>query len=89
MDKWRGMSFDRRNDDLYVLGSARVERCALVSDVSDVLVQDAVAWINLLIFLVLRYVATVVVCYALYVLFLVYKCDVFVCFDVGAVFAVV
>ena len=34
-----------RNGDLFILSSAWMRRCALVSDVIDVLSEDDVAWI--------------------------------------------
>ena len=39
-----------------------MERCVLVSDVSDVLIEGDAACISLSIFRMLRYVVTVVVC---------------------------
>ena len=39
------------NGDLFGLSRARVRRCALVSDTSDVLTEGDVACINMVIFL--------------------------------------
>ena len=54
--------YNRINDDFFFLRWARVWRCALVSDAFEVLIEGVIACISLFIFLVLRYVVTVVVC---------------------------
>ena len=56
-----------------------------MSDASDVLTECAFVCISLLIFLVVRYAVTAVVC-MFHISFDVCKCDVFVCFDVCGVF---
>ena len=53
--------YDNRNGKIFVLSLARVYICALVSDPSDVLIEGDAACISMFIFLVLRYVVTMVV----------------------------
>ena len=61
-----------------------MRRCALMSVVfqlSDVLIEGAVACISLYIFLVHRYIMAAVVVYVLGLSFDVCKCDISMCFD--------
>ena len=54
--------YERWNGDLYALSLARLQRFALVSNASDMLIESVIACINMSMFQVLRYVVTVLVC---------------------------